>query len=198
MLRSENRWSVAIPVQQRFGSMARHAVAFAALMLVAASGAFAQSSTTSSSVAASSTPAQPVSSWAIFDPTAYSGVPLTVMHARSMVSRCTWPHENRRSVKADETVLRRTMIAGFVSALQTQLTDLQSNWGSQVSSVVSGLPSGILNLKTEASQLIADGSSQYAVLTDASQQTTCTPPTYVPPTKVRFGRGAAFCCDVHM
>lgn len=74
--------------------------------------------------------------------------------------------------------------AGLTSTLQAQFGFLQSNWGSHVGEVVSGLPTGILNLKQEASQLIADGSEQFAVLTDASQKTTCAPPSFVQPKKV--------------
>ena len=74
--------------------------------------------------------------------------------------------------------------AGLTNTLQTQFGFLQSNWGSYVSQVVSGLPTGILNLKTEATQLIADGSEQFAVLSDASQKTTCSPPVFVKPSKV--------------
>lgn len=75
-------------------------------------------------------------------------------------------------------------LAGLTNTLQTQFGNLQSNWGSYVSQVVSGLPTGILNLKTEATQLIADGSEQFAVLSDASQKTTCSPPVFVKPSKV--------------
>jgi len=48
-----------------------------------------------------------------------------------------------------------------------------------------------MSIAAEASQLVADmptvpltGDSQLAVLTDSLQQTSCSPPVYVPPTKV--------------
>ena len=117
--------------------MAHGIVALSALLLVALSGAHAQS--TASAASASST-AAPVPSWAVIDPSGYTGWCCDSSHLEV---------QQVSAMRRDSAFgCCRIAIAGFSQALQDQFQSLSVNPSSFLSGVPQQQSSTILGLGT--------------------------------------------------